>query len=216
MKVHFAYNREKDIENFIKGTKSVNSKAPSKFTELFIKEQGEDFEPAKIDAFIQKYVSDKGINLDEAVLALGLKWQMIEDTFVKKAESIFNMKYPHDSITGYLTTNGRCTYSVVNNYFFVYVYAENTNAIVMHELLHFYTWHKYHDVLIAKGLSEQNFNDIKEALTELLNIEFKSELGDYEDKGYVQHRVLRQEIKRLWLEHKNLDTVIENISGTFV
>ena len=47
MKLHFAYNIEKDIENFIKGTNATNSKKPTKFQISFSEKYGENFEAEK-------------------------------------------------------------------------------------------------------------------------------------------------------------------------
>ena len=70
----------------------------------------------------------------------------------------------------------------------------------MHELWHFYIWYKFGAEWTEK-LGNQKYEDLKEALTVLLNAEC-NDLFPYgkEDAGYAQHKELREEIKKLSVE----------------
>lgn len=52
MKLHFSYNIEKDIENFINGTRAVNSKKPTKFQTSFSEKYGDNFETEKVGLMV--------------------------------------------------------------------------------------------------------------------------------------------------------------------
>ena len=73
----------------------------------------------------------------------------------------------------------------------------------MHELWHFYTWEKFGEREMI-GLGMNKYNDVKEALTILLNLEC-SDLMNAKDFGYPQHQNLRKIIADTWLKTKNIE-----------
>ena len=81
----------------------------------------------------------------------------------------------------------------------------------MHELLHFYTWHAFGKKLVDEGLSKLAYNDIKESLTELLNLEFSDLMGGKLDTGYPQHQEMRKKIKEVWKSEKDIDKLVLNL-----
>ncbi len=81
----------------------------------------------------------------------------------------------------------------------------------MHELLHFYTWQTLHDELVGQGIDEKRYNDVKESLTELLNIEYADLMGGTIDDGYAQHAEMRKKVRELWLATKDLRGTILRI-----
>jgi len=208
MKLHFAYDIEKDIENFIKGTRAVNSKKPTKFQTSFSEKYGDNFEAEKVKAFIEEQDKISGFDANKEIVAVEERWKIAEPIFIERVEKIFGISYPAPIITVYLTHNQRCTYNIEENYFFVQIGSEFSNNTIMHELLHFYTWHAFGKKLLDEGLSKLAYNDIKESLTELLNLEFSDLLNGKPDNGYPQHQEMRAEVKRLWLEIKNIQAVI--------
>ena len=211
MKLRFAYDIEKDIENFIKGTRAVNSKKPTKFQIAFSEKCGDDFEPQKIKAFIEEQDKINGFNAGKEVVAVDERWKIAEPIFIERIEKIFGISYPAPIITVYLTHNERCTYNIEQNYFFVRIGSEFSNNTIMHELLHFYTWHAFGKKLLDDGLSKLAYNDIKESLTELLNLEFSDLMNGKRDGGYPQHRDMRGEIQKIWPAHKNISELIQKL-----
>ena len=84
-----------------------------------------------------------------------------------------------------------------------------TRKTVMHELWHFYTWYAL-GVDQEERLGKQKYNDLKEALTVLINIECKDLLKKgVEDKGYPQHQGIRQKILKYWETDRNLKNLWE-------
>src|SRR3989344_4142866 len=213
MKLHFAYNIEKDIENFIKGTNATNSKKPTKFQISFSEKYGENFEAEKVKAFIEEQDKVNGFDANKEIVAVEARWKTAEPIFIERVEKLFGISYPAPIITVYLTHNERCTYNIEQNYFFVRIGSEFSNNTIMHELLHFYTWHAFGKKLLDEGLSKLAYNDVKESLTELLNLEFFDLLKGKPDSGYPQHQEMRTKVKKIWLEKKDVKPVIDGILG---
>jgi len=65
----------------------------------------------------------------------------------------------------------------------------------------------YYKDKLKKTISENQFQDIKEALTVRLNIEF-SDLLKEKDKGYPDHQKLRNFIEQEWTKDKDLDIIL--------
>lgn len=211
MKLDFTYNIEKDIENIIRGAKSVNSKKPTRFYNLLTEKYGSHFDVEKIKAFIEEQNARTAIDMDKEVASIEKRWKIIEPVFIDRVEKMFEISYPAPIITVYVTHNERCTYNIEENYFFVKIGSEFPNKTILHELLHFYTWHAFGKELLNEGLPELAYNDIKESLTELLNLEFSDLMSGKSDDGYPQHQEMRTKIKELWLTEKKLSLLIEKL-----
>ena len=200
MKLYFAYDIEKDIDNFIRGTNAVNSKKPTKFQISFSEKYGNNFEPGKVKAFIEEQDKINSFDSRKEIITIEERWENVELNFIERVEKIFGISYPAPIITVYLTHNERCTYNIEENYFFVRIGSEFSTNTLMHELLHFYTWHAFGKELLDEGLSKLTYNDIKESLTELLNLEFFDFMNGKQDAGYLQHQEMRTKIREMWQE----------------
>jgi hypothetical protein len=83
MKLLFSYNIEKDIENFLVATKSMNNPRPTKFQSLYQEKFGQDFEVVKIKNFIEDYIKEKDFNFEEKIEVIKTNWLSIEKDFFK-------------------------------------------------------------------------------------------------------------------------------------
>ncbi|WKZ26495.1 MAG: hypothetical protein QY304_00100 [Candidatus Paceibacterota bacterium] len=211
MKLHFTYNIEKDIENFINGTRAVNSKKPTKFQIAFSEKYGDYFETEKVKEFIEEQDAITGFDVNKEIVVIEKRWKIAEQVFINRVEKIFDISYPTPIITVYLTHNERCTYNIEQNYFFVRIGSEFSTNTIMHELLHFYTWHAFGKKLLDDGLSKLAYNDIKESLTEILNLEFSDLMGGKLDSGYPQHQEMREKIRNLWPAKKNIFLMVQDL-----
>jgi hypothetical protein len=165
---------------------------------------GDDPSESDTDAFIESYISTNHLNSDDIVQGLQNKWDAISLEYQKRAEKIFGITLPHD-VNAYVTVNDRCPYSIENNMFFISISSSIRTA--MHELWHFYTWYKYGTVWQEK-LGPVKYNEIKEALTVLLNVECAELLPEGEkDYGYAQHQELRTKILETWSKERNMDNL---------
>jgi len=208
-KINFTYNRQKDIWCLLnKGKSSNNSQSATKVYQELVSRYGDTPTDEETSEFIDKYIIDKEIDILGLIEKFEQDWSGIEERFHKIAESVFDKILP-ENITAYLTINTRCPYSIEGNYFFVSI--SNTSALrtIMHELWHFYTWQKFGSD-IEDSIGKQKYNDIKEGLTVLLNIECKDLLPEgVIDIGYPQHKELRKEIVSLWNKNKSVDEILE-------
>lgn len=203
MKITFTYEKQKDIwclMNYGKG--SINSNTPTKVYEKLVSLYGENPSEEKVSEFIDIHTKENNIDIEKYITDYQKEWEQIADTFYEKAESIFGVKLESDVIV-YLSINNRCPYSIAESNFFVSVPSYSMRKTLMHELWHFYTWYKFG--VSQEILGKQKYNKLKEALTVLLNFEFKDQLGDIQDTGYPEHQELRARILEIWNEEKDIN-----------
>ncbi|MBX4199847.1 hypothetical protein KW790_00040 [Candidatus Parcubacteria bacterium] len=205
MTLAIKYSLKKDIENFIKGLSSVNSKVPTKLQEEFTALNGANFSVEAVKNFLKDKV--QSLDLDQKISEILSKWELIEKAYTTRCEELFGISIS-DSI-GYISLNQRCTYNWRENYFFIYYDASNPLKTIMHELLHFYTHRKYDPL----NLDPKKFNDIKESLTVILNTEFSDLMNGADDKGYQQHQDMRFRILELRKQGKSIDEVVSTLSS---
>lgn len=216
MKVTFKYNQEQDIWCLLKYGKDVNLfPSPTKEYMSLMKEYGEEAKEEEIKIFVEKQISNNNINKEEIIKNFQNDWDEISDEFKKIAENIFGLSLSED-ITAYLTINDRCPYKIKENLFFVRIKNRLLGKkTTMHELWHFYTWYKF-GIIWRDKLGNKKYNDIKEALTVLLNVECRNLLPeDINDKGYPEHKELREKILGLWEETKDINKVWDSLIQSF-
>ncbi len=204
----FKYDFEKDVDNFIRGTRAKNSSKVTKLQQVYIDKYGTNYDRSKVQEFLKDQIRTTVFDAEKVAMEIEADWRKIEGEFITRVEKMFGLNYPAPEITAYLTTNQRCTYNIAENYFFVYFASKFPNLTIAHELFHFYTWQAYRDDLIKAGRDENQYNDLKESLTELLNVEFSDLLDGAHDDGYPQHIEMRNQIKELWRETGDLRKVV--------
>ncbi len=211
MNVNFTYNREQDVICLMRfGKKSNNSAHPTKVYGELVAQYGESPSEGDTSAFIDTYVAKHSIDLGSFIQHYTNDWMLVASEFQKRAESVFKTTLPAD-ITSYLTVNTRCPYDIHENLFFVSVPSASARNVVMHELWHFYTWYGL-GIDQEEKLRRERYNECKESLTVLLNIECADLFPEgITDIGYPQHQALRERITTLWLKEKNIHSVWEHI-----
>ena len=211
IKITFAYNKEKDVWCLLNyGKNSTNSPSPTKTYQRLVASFGENPSAENAEIFIEKYISENNINIQKYIIDCQKSWDNISTKYQEIAEKIFKVVLPKD-VTAYITINNRCPYNIENNFFLVSISAGSANHIAMHELWHFYTWYKFGVTWEAK-IGKQKYNDLKESLTVLLNLECKDLLGEKTyDGGYPQHKEIREKITQLWTKEKDLEKLWNNL-----
>lgn len=204
MQLTITYNKDKDIWCLMNyGKSSQNSPHPTPQYEQLIKTYGEHPTPEQVSSFIDHYTIERNINISLYVENFKKEWSFLEIEFHKKAEMIFGVSLPH-MITVYPTMNGRCPYSIQDNFFYISLESSSGTTTAMHELWHFYTWYVL-GVDEKERLGNKKYNELKEALTVLLNVEYKDLLAEGTiDVGYPQHQKLREKILIYWEKDKNI------------
>lgn len=203
-KLQFSYDLDKDVENFLKGTRSKNNPKPTKLQQAYVDVHGPIYNEETVRVFLQSKNQESDFNAPESVQRVEQDWRKIESVFFERVEKIFGISYPIPVISVYLSINGRSTYNIEVGYFFVYVGAGSTNRIIMHELLHFYTQQAFRVELERLGIDADRYNNVKESLTELLNIEFADLMDGARDEGYPQHAKMRQVVHESWIATKDI------------
>ncbi len=212
MKVQFQYEKEKDIWCLLnKGKSSNNSKNPTKQYEQLVAAHGENPTLTETAAFIETYLVENKIDVQERIKKFQKEWESVAEEYQKRAETIFGVSLPVD-IIAYLTVNSRCPYSIKENSFYVSLQSASVKKTAMHELWHFYTWYGLGTDQEEK-LGKEKYNDLKEALTVLLNVECKDLLPEgVTDGGYPQHKELREKIVELWGKERNINSLWKSLT----
>jgi len=213
MQINFTYDKDKDIWCLLnKGKSSNNSQNSTKQYDLLVQKYGENPTEELAAVFVDEYVAENKINISEYIKVFQNNWENISVEFQKRAEKIFGVKLPND-VTVYLTINSRCPYSIQDNFFYVSLQSYQATRTAMHELWHFYTWYGL-GIDQEEKIGKQYYNDLKEALTVLLNIECKDLLPkDAIDTGYPQHQEIRQRILKYWENDKSIKNLWSHLVG---
>lgn len=204
MFVNFTYKKDRDIWCLLtKGKSSNNSPNPTQQYEQLIEKYGENPSTATVSHFIDDYIAKNHISIAKCITNYQNDWETVSADFQKKAEDIFNISLPYD-ITAYLTINSRCPYSIQDNVFYVSLQSRQPRRTIMHELWHFYTWYGL-GTHQEETLGKHKYNDLKEALTVLLNVECGDLLPPGAiDAGYPQHQQIRGKILEYWKTDKHI------------
>lgn len=209
-KVIFRFDKEKDLRN---NWHKSNWKEP--FSSEFkidpkIKEicSGKTFEECKEDLsdYLSKMQNSPYINL--TVQSLEKAWRIIEKEFFGRMDRIMKNKFIGE-IHAYLTTLGTCPYNPEDSSFMFSIhYALLKNLQTCgHEIMHLY-FHRFYWDKIEEQVGKEKTADLKEALTVLLNFEFK-DLWFVMDFGYESHNELRRFITEEWKEEKDFDLLLD-------
>lgn len=136
-------------------------------------------------------------------------WNTINDEYFKRLELITKRKFKFERINAYITTVMRCPYDPKEPSFMVSFFRDISNALLTcgHELMHIQFHNTYWED-VEKKIGENKTADLKEALTVLLNLEFK-DLWFVEDKGYDSHKELRAFIEKEWKQEKDFERLLK-------
>lgn len=204
MKIHFRYNLEMEWDNFQRGMHSKNHSGKLFPLAQEIKDNQLDFNDKKVVLnFIKNKTALLNLNPTEKISKIKKDWEKIETESTKRMKTLFDTSLNHD-ITVYLTISSRCGYNIDQHYFFVNMFLKNTNLIMLHELLHFYTYQTILPMFKKQKLNHDKFNDYKEALTFLLNTNFNDLLDGTLDNGYEKQRDLRIYLEEKWSKFDNV------------
>ncbi len=207
MQINFEYSAEKDIwclRN--KGSSSRNNPNPTNIYTLLISQYGENPTEEMTALFIDAYCKENHLDMEEYITTYRTDWETISHEYEQRASTLFKTTLPHE-ITAYLTINNRNPYDIAANLFYVSVPAQSSRRTIMHELWHFYTWYGLGPDQ-EKILGSERYNELKEALTALLNVVCADLLPEgVSDVGYPQHKALRAHILDLWTQEQNIHSL---------
>jgi hypothetical protein len=208
--ITFSYNVMKDANNLLRGLGSTNNQRPSQVEALYLEYAGSALGQRSAIAFVRSYFRDNDINVSIAIDRISSEWEQVRQPFLSRANRLFDYSRGFPPVRAYLTIDSRCTYSIPRSEFFVSLNSRHPSLIVMHELFHFYTWYALKSHSLIANLSLSQYNDLKEALTVLLNVLFSDLLQGAADSGYPAHASLRHLVRILWDEHHDLIRLLDD------
>jgi len=213
MFINFQYDIKKDIQNYKIIAKAYSTSSPSWMLELYKKQFGDLLDEDALTFFINQIIQKDSLDFLHIIKEFKFKWYPIEGEYLSRCERIFDFKIPVSSITAYLTTNDKCSYSYMGGYFFV---RANTNfplKTIMHELLHFAMLTKFAEEF--RNLDKKIAYHILESFTELLNLEF-NDLLDTPDRRYFGHEKARDIIRKEWRTNKDINLLFVKVRDLFL
>ena len=127
----------------------------------------------------------------------------------KRMEKVTGRKIYRNDFSIYLTTFPRGPYEYPKGIVGMpIVWLEETYIrTFVHELLHFQTY-AYWKKMCLKKLKNKEFEDLKEALTVILNEEFL-DIIKWRDNGYKIHQCLREDLLKFWKNNRNFDKLVK-------
>lgn len=206
MRFEFSYDLEKDIDNYLITSKSINNPTPTRSQQEYIEQFGSEFNRDNLRSFIQERIKKYGLDSSTEAERMKRGWEPLQEHFLERSLKMFHLDDSDELINIYLTTDQRCSYNIANGYFFISFtrVSDNQNKTIMHELFHFWTWRLFHERVESGEISKSAYNAIKESLTALLNIEFNDLLNGVIDNGYPQHGDIREVVADTWIKTKDI------------
>ena len=136
-------------------------------------------------------------------------WSRINDEYFDILQKITKKPICADIFTAELTVVGSCPYDTCKNSFMfgMFMSIPGIVATAAHEIMHL-QFHKYFWEKTEKEIGFDKTDDLKEALTVLLNSEFRH-LWFVQDEGYDSHQELREFINTQWKKDKDFGKLIK-------
>ncbi len=214
-KVEYLFDKEKDLKNnhfainFI--STFEDSRSFNMFKILDEKCKNIDYDICKNEIEKFHFKLHNSIMMESIKKSFQLAWNEINDEFFKRLKSITGNEFPFENVKAFITTQGICPYDFKEGYFFISLWSNIPKSLKTsaHELMHL-DFHKNNWEEIEKKIGKEKTNELKEALTTLLNLEFK-DLWFVKDGGKKneEQQKLRNFIKREWLKEKNYQSLLD-------
>lgn len=161
--------------------------------------------------FLVPHLKDlyKKIKINKKLVEAKNIFQKKERTIFSRMEKVTDRKIYRTDFNIYLTTFPRAPYDFKKGYIWLPIIWSKETYIrtFVHELLHFQTY-AYWQRMGLRKLKKEEFEDVKEALTVILNEEF-IDIMEWKDGGYEKHKSLRREILKQWRRDKNFDRLVK-------
>lgn len=214
-KVIFEFDKEKDLwNNWFAINFSSKLEKDKKFNNIpKLEEKCKDkkFEECKLD--IEKFHKKmyNSFLITETIKSFQSAWDKINDEFFTRLKKITGNKFPFKEVKAYITTQSLCPYDYKEGSFMISFWSNIPDMLRLsaHELMHL-DFHNNNWDEIEEKIGKEKTEGLKEALTILLNLEFK-DLWFVSDKGKdnEDQQKLREFIKKEWLKEKNYKSLLE-------
>jgi len=222
LKVNFDYNIKKDAWSWVLIAKSKNlwglevrDQIPQISDELLRKIKKASFSRAQkiVEDNIKKEARKKHKNrvMYLEMQALEKSWRIVEKKYFKTLSKVTQKPIFRNNFSCYFTTGFVCPYDEKENWFMVSMWHSIPFSIttICHEIIHLQFLHHYKDYLKDKGLKTNQIEDLKEAMTFLLN---EPEFGDIvlsQDGGYPEHQKMRERLRKIRLKERDFQKFLD-------
>jgi len=138
-------------------------------------------------------------------------WRTVEKKYFGMLSKITQKPIFAEEFGCYFTTGLMCPYNEKENWFMVSMWHSIPASIttICHEVMHLQFLHHYKKYLEKKGLKNEQIEDLKEALTFLLNENGFNEIILCSDNGYPEHQKLRKKLGKIWQKEKNFSNFLD-------
>jgi len=131
-----------------------------------------------------------------------------QEAILRRMEKVTGRKIYQKEFVFFLTTFPRGPYNFQKGHIWLPVIWSKVEWLLtfVHELLHFQTY-AYWEKFCLKHVTKEQFEDLKESLTVVLNDDF-ADLIKAKDHGYERHKELRIKLLKFWRKDKNFDRLV--------
>ena len=211
-KVIIKFDKQQDIKNNWQTSNNhiswsnFASRLPSEIVAI-VKDKSLKECQKEVERFYQPVYKSETLRVHQD--AVQKAWNEIAPKYFKRLKKITKQPLSISPIKVYITTASRCPYNFTEKYFFINYFSSISESLktIGHELLHFH-FHEYDFESVAEKIGKERTHDLREALTVLLNLEFR-DLWFVEDKGYEPHKELRAFIAERWNIYKSYQQLLE-------
>lgn len=138
-------------------------------------------------------------------------WKVVEKKYFETLSKITQKPIFKHNFSCYFTTGLMCPYNEKEGWFMVSLWHSIPFSIttICHEVTHLQFLHYYKKYLIKKGLKNEQIENLKEALTFLLNEDEFADIVLCNDNGYPEHQKLRKKLQVIWQKEKSFQKFLD-------
>lgn len=215
-KLNFQFDKEKDMRNIWETCNQTKDDYGAGFKKMVTKNilkicEGKKYIQCKKELENEMAYIYKNPLAPVIVKSFNEGWNKISKEYFDKLEKLLEVRLEIKEIPVYLTNSPMCTYDPRKKSasFYAHLYGNMSWVmnVAMHELMHIYFHNSKYWEICEKQIGKRQTFDLKEALTVLLNLEFRNLLIN-EDEGYEMHKELRKFIANQWKKKPDFDNLI--------
>jgi hypothetical protein len=222
-KITILYDIEKDLQNYDNnyfhqrypdyGRKDLDT-APWLWPSIKkrLNDTPEDEKLEIIRGYLEKRFQDKLV-MKIAIKSLNEYWCTIERNYFDRLRRYMGIKKPIKNMKVFLTTLNICPYNKKENYFYTSFFASIAlqTKTMMHESMHLVFLDNFEKYLVENGVNRQGVLEINEALTVLLNWEFKEFLLVPENNNKPSAKDLQEEVVAFYKQKKPFGEILDRL-----
>jgi len=221
--IKIQYNLEKDLENY--DYNYLSEKFPSYGRDdsdyaprmwPTVKQKVNDADESDKLPIIREYLIDnfevKKI-VDSTIKSILEYWETIEAAYFNKLCKFMDVSHNVKDMDVYITTMLKCPYNSFENYFYISFFSCLSIQVetIMHESMHLVFRQSYDKYITERGVDSQGLLEINEAMTVLLNFEFREFLVAPAWNNKPSIKDLKEEMVIICKAHKPFKEMLDRL-----